>query len=237
MFLEVKHYKCKKCFWLQKCVQVKVLCKAQYKIKPIVLYKFGLHQLCNQFLYQLCILTNEQSAKHLFAGLNMHCKTLFCLNQVNNSNYPIVTNAVSRIEEVAQTRAVSSGQLIEERVTNLSERSFIHDAMHIWNKAPSNIKECKSYSSAKKAIKMYVLTLPIQVYTAKSSWSGLYQRICGDKHDDSMNLTLCDFHFHYVSIFHIKVLIYLRNLSNKLIIIIIIIIIIAASLYDPPRVG
>ena len=93
--------------------------------------------------------------------INAQIKLNEMWKSVNISNYPIVTNAVSRIEEVAQTRAVSSGQLIEERVTNLSERSFIHDAMHIWNKAPSNIKECKSYSSAKKAIKMYVLNLPI----------------------------------------------------------------------------
>ena len=58
--------------------------------------------------------------------INAQIKLNEMWKSVNISNYPIVTNSVSRIEEVAQTRAVSSGQLIEERVTNLSERKIIH---------------------------------------------------------------------------------------------------------------
>ena len=80
---------------------------------------------------------------------------------VNIPNYPIVTNVVSRVEDVAQTRAASAGQLKEAPVTYSSEKTFIHDATHIWNKAPLSIKQSKTFLSAKKAIKLFVLTLPI----------------------------------------------------------------------------
>ena len=75
-------------------------------------------------------------------------------------NYPIKINLVSRSEEVAQTRAYTQGQLQEVLATNTSQRSFINDATHIWNKAPTKIKQCKTLASAKLAINAFVLTLP-----------------------------------------------------------------------------
>ena len=41
------------------------------------------------------------------------------------------------------------------------QASFIHDAIHIWNKIPDDIKMCNSIYSAKKAIKTFVQTLPL----------------------------------------------------------------------------
>ena len=43
----------------------------------------------------------------------------------NIPNYPIVTKMVSRTENVAQTRAVTSGQLEEILTTNSSDKSFM----------------------------------------------------------------------------------------------------------------
>ena len=80
---------------------------------------------------------------------------------VNIPNYPIITNVVTRSEEVAQTRAVSTGQIKQSISTNSSEKSFMHDATHIWNKVPISIKQCKTFWSAKKAIKSFIQTLPL----------------------------------------------------------------------------
>ena len=93
--------------------------------------------------------------------INAQIKLNEMWKSTNIANYPIVTKMVSRTENVAQTRAVTTGQLEEILTTNSSDKSFIHDATHIWNKVPQNIKLCKTYWSAKKAIKMFVSTLPI----------------------------------------------------------------------------
>ena len=84
--------------------------------------------------------------------INAQIKLNEMWKSVNIANYPVVTNVVARVEDVAQTRAVSSGQLMEVLLANISEKSFVHDATHIWNKVPLSIKHCLTYSSAKKAI-------------------------------------------------------------------------------------
>ena len=81
---------------------------------------------------------------------------------IHVNNYPIHTELLSPNEDGLQTRASSSGLHIKEgKVTNLSERTFLNDAIHIWNQSPNEIKECVSLYSAKKAIKSFVATLPI----------------------------------------------------------------------------
>ena len=59
------------------------------------------------------------------------------------------------------TRAVTSGQLIEEGVTTLAQNTFLNDATNAWNLVPETIKSCKTMWSAKKAIKQFVKTLPL----------------------------------------------------------------------------
>ena len=92
--------------------------------------------------------------------INAQIKLSEMWKSVNIDNYPIKINLVSRSEEVAQTRAYTKGQLQEVLATNTSQRSFINDATHIWNKAPTKIKQCKTLASAKLAINAFVLTLP-----------------------------------------------------------------------------
>ena len=70
---------------------------------------------------------------------------------------------MDRPDEVVHTRAVTQGHLMEDLPPNASQRTFLNDAIHIWNKAPLHIKQCNSLSSAKLAIKSFVLTLPIRV--------------------------------------------------------------------------
>ena len=65
-------------------------------------------------------------------------------------------------KDVMNTRARSNGLLLKEsKVSNLSQSTFLNDAIHIWNQAPIAIKECTSLYCAKKAIKTFVAALPI----------------------------------------------------------------------------
>ena len=93
--------------------------------------------------------------------INAKIKLSEMWKSVNIINYPIKTNLLSSSDDYAQTRALSNGQLQEVLTTNISQRSFINDEMHIWNKALSNIKLYVTLTSAKMAINTFVLTLPI----------------------------------------------------------------------------
>ena len=75
--------------------------------------------------------------------------------------YPIKTELIQRPADVSNTRAVSLGQLKEGKLSNASQRTFLNDAMHIWNKTPINTKDSVSLYTAKKVIKTFVSTLPI----------------------------------------------------------------------------
>ena len=80
---------------------------------------------------------------------------------IHIENFPIVTSLIECQDIGTNTRAISSGLLLNSKVTNKSQKTFTNNAIHIWNLAPSAIKECKSLYSAKKAIKEFVASLPI----------------------------------------------------------------------------
>ena len=63
--------------------------------------------------------------------INAQIKLNEMWKSVNIVNYPIKTNFLTRVDDVAQTRAVTNGLLKETLATNSSQRSFIHDATHI----------------------------------------------------------------------------------------------------------
>ena len=70
---------------------------------------------------------------------------------IHVTNYPIHTDRLSPQDEGLSTRARTNGFHIKEgKVTNLNQRTFINDAIHIWNQAPNDIKESVSLYSAKK---------------------------------------------------------------------------------------
>ena len=80
---------------------------------------------------------------------------------IHIKNFPIVTSLIECQDIGTNTRARSSGLLLESKVTNKSQKTFTNNAIHILNLAPSVIKECKLLYSAKKAIKDFVASLPI----------------------------------------------------------------------------
>ena len=92
--------------------------------------------------------------------MNAQIKLSEMWKAVNVENYPVKINLVSRSDAVAHTRAVANGQITEDFCTTASQKTFLNDAKHIWNKVPNVIKECKTLLSAKKAIKCFVTTLP-----------------------------------------------------------------------------
>ena len=80
---------------------------------------------------------------------------------VHVDNYQIKTSPLHRNEDVRNTRAVSAGQLKEAKISNSCEKTFLNDAIHIWNIAPLALEQCKALYGAKKLIKSFVNSLPI----------------------------------------------------------------------------
>ena len=93
--------------------------------------------------------------------INAQIKLSEMWKSTNIINYPIKTNKVTRPDKVVHTRAVTQGHLMEDLLTTANQKTFINDAIHIWNKAPVHIKQGNSLSNAKLAIKSFVLTITI----------------------------------------------------------------------------
>ena len=93
--------------------------------------------------------------------MNAQIKLTEIWKSVNILNYPIKTLVIQRGSEAVSTRAMTAGVLEEVKITNSSEKTFLNDAIHIWNRSSVAIKDCVSISSAKKAIKAFVVTLPV----------------------------------------------------------------------------
>ena len=79
----------------------------------------------------------------------------------NFQTYPTQFNRQDSTQGHAATRACTMGRLIEEGVKPTTLKTFKSDASRLWNSAPREIKESKTLNAAKKAIKIYVKTLPV----------------------------------------------------------------------------
>ena len=45
--------------------------------------------------------------------------------------------------------------------SKIQSLKFVNDAAHLWNRAPTAIKDSKTLGSAKKQIKTFIKTVPI----------------------------------------------------------------------------
>ena len=79
----------------------------------------------------------------------------------NIEEYPIKFRYQSTNPGARETRGNSSGKMIETGRTQKSISSFVGDAPRIWNKAPIQVTNAKTLSTAKKEIRKFCLTLPI----------------------------------------------------------------------------
>ena len=89
---------------------------------------------------------------------NAQIKILEVWKSQNVIDYPI---KFKKVNNDCSTRAVTNGDLVEVGKTDLVKCSFISDASKAWNNTPTDIKECTSIWTAKKAIKKFVKKLPI----------------------------------------------------------------------------
>ena len=59
------------------------------------------------------------------------------------------------------TRATSTGRLIEQGTSCLSQKTCINDAVRLWNKLPATVTDCISLSQIKKQAKLFAKELPV----------------------------------------------------------------------------
>ena len=76
---------------------------------------------------------------------------------LNYNNYPLNIEQLQPAENGRSTRGISRGRLAEPATLN----TFIGNATRLWNKAPIVIRDSKSISAAKAAIKLFCKTLPV----------------------------------------------------------------------------
>ena len=93
--------------------------------------------------------------------MNAQIKITEMWKSIHINEYPIKTNQIELQQNSTNTRARSSFLLQENKVSYKSEKTFLNDAIHIWNKCPGAIKECTTLRMAKNAIKAFVFSLPI----------------------------------------------------------------------------
>ena len=79
---------------------------------------------------------------------------------VHTEDHPIKVESYSQAAGAAVTRSAASIIIKENSSSELSKRTFINNAAHIWNKAPISITKCITLYAAEKAIKSFVKTLP-----------------------------------------------------------------------------
>ena len=81
----------------------------------------------------------------------------------NVTNYPIQLekNHENLIPNDRITRPNTTRLWKEDGKTITARDSFTRSSAKIWNQAPNNIKECKTLTLAKKAIKSYCQMLPV----------------------------------------------------------------------------
>ena len=68
---------------------------------------------------------------------------------------------VQSYEQGSRTRSGTALKLTEKRTTVVSSKTFLNDAIKLWNLASNDIKNCETLYAAKKAIKSFAKTLPI----------------------------------------------------------------------------
>ena len=95
--------------------------------------------------------------------LNAQIKITESWKAINVKGYPLNSKiAIPKINiEARMSRSIEQRMLKETAKSTGLQSSFIHNAIHIWNKIPEDIKMCNSIYSAKKAIKTFVQTLPL----------------------------------------------------------------------------
>ena len=92
--------------------------------------------------------------------INAQVKLTEMWKAINNETSALQISIKKKDVNAATTRADKNVTLMEHGLSELCKKTFLNDAAHVWNVAPEAIKESKSLYTAKKAIKLFVQTLP-----------------------------------------------------------------------------
>ena len=80
---------------------------------------------------------------------------------VNDLDHPFNISKKESGPHVRAMRSITNEVLTVLSYTELSKQTFINDGIKAWNTAPTNIKLCITFASAKNEIKKFVKTIPI----------------------------------------------------------------------------
>ena len=93
--------------------------------------------------------------------LNAQIKLTEVWKAKHDSNHPLKIEETVHDVSTCLTRAVANGDLKEFGKSTILQSTFLSDASKAWNNCPKEIKECVTLWQAKKAIKRFVVNLPI----------------------------------------------------------------------------
>ena len=93
--------------------------------------------------------------------INAQIKLVQLWKSINIPNYPI--QWPKRSDELKREGLKSSNkpEIVITGKSKIQSLTFVNDAAHLWNRAPTAIKDSKTLGSAKKQIKTFIKTLPI----------------------------------------------------------------------------
>ena len=93
--------------------------------------------------------------------INAQMKLSEMWKAVNDSDHPFELTKRESGPNVRAMRSITNEELPVQSFSELSKNTFINDGIKAWNLAPSQIKICTSYASAKNEIKKFVKSIPI----------------------------------------------------------------------------
>ena len=93
--------------------------------------------------------------------INAQMKLSEMWKAVNDSDHPFKLTKRESGPNVRAMRSITNEELPVQSFSELSKNTFINDGIKAWNLAPSQIKICTSYASAKNKIKKFVKSIPI----------------------------------------------------------------------------
>ena len=143
--------------WKETEVQEKWLTDLQLNQNKMLRYMNG-----SKILDKICTTSILAKFDNLSVNqLNAQMKLVDMWKANNCENYPTKLSKIEANESRTTTRAVTSGKLKEIGLSITAKNTFYNDGVKAWNRIPENIKNCKTIWTAKKAIKIFVKTLPM----------------------------------------------------------------------------
>ena len=93
--------------------------------------------------------------------INAQIKLSEMWKAVRDEDHPFNLEKKESGPDVRSMRSIANEMLPVKSFSELSKNTFINDGIKAWNLAPSSIKECITFASAKNEIKKFVKSIPI----------------------------------------------------------------------------